>query len=251
MSVNYDKTKWSLFHPFSKRQFLPQTLPNLLIEDIHIKREHVTKFLGVFIDENLSWKQHIEILSSKISKSIGILYKSRDVLSRQFLKQLYFSFIRSYVNYANIAWASNSKSKLERLYRCQKHPARVIYHKDLYTHASPLLNDMKGLNVFKLNIFNILCFMYQCKQNLNPPVFRNSFTHRTKTKYVLRNESSIQEPLCRTNFSQYCIPYRGSNLWNKIVISLTFSDSYSLQAFKCELNRFLLSEELNHLGILE
>ena len=80
-----------------KRQFLPQTLLNLLIDDIHIKREHVTKFLGVIIDENLSWKEHIEILSSKISKSIGMLYKSRDVLSKQCLKQLYFSFILSYV----------------------------------------------------------------------------------------------------------------------------------------------------------
>ena len=228
-------------------------MPNLLIEDIHIKREHVTKFLGVFIDENLSWKQHIDILSSKISKSMGILYKSRDVLSKQCLNQLYFSFIHSYVNYANIAWASTSKSKLERLYRCQKHAARVIYHKDQYTHASPLLNDIKALNVFKLNIFNILCFMYKCKQNLNPPVFRNIFTHRTKTKYVLRNEYSIQEPLCRTNFSRYCISYRGPYLWNKIVISknLTFGDSDSLQAFKCELKRFLLSVELNHLGILE
>ena len=39
---------------------------------------------------------------------------------------------------------------------CQKHAVRVIYHKDWYTHASPLLNDMKTLNVFKLNIFNIL-----------------------------------------------------------------------------------------------
>ena len=79
LSLNVYKTKWSLFYPLSKRQFLPQTLPNLLIEDIHIKREHVTKFLGVFIDENLSWKQHIETLSSNISKSIGIFYKSRDV----------------------------------------------------------------------------------------------------------------------------------------------------------------------------
>ena len=162
LSLNVDKTKWSLFHPLSKRQFLPQTLPNLLIEDIHIKREHVTKFLGAFIDENLSWKQHIEILSSKISKSIGILYKSRDVLNKQCLKQLYF---HSYVNYADIAWVSTSKSKLERLYRCQKHAAGVIYHKDRYTHASPFLNVMKALNVFKLNIFNILCFVYKCKQN--------------------------------------------------------------------------------------
>ena len=112
---------------------------------------------------------------------------------------------------------------------------------------------MKALNIFKLNIFNILCFMYKCKQNLNPPVFRNIFTHRTKTKYALQNEYSIQGPLCRTNFSQYCISYRGPYLWNKIVISknLTFGNSDSLQAFKCELKQFLLSVELNHLGILE
>ena len=78
LSLNVDKTKLLLFHPLSKWQSLSQTLPNLLIENIHIKREHVTKFLGVFIDENLSWKQHIDIVSSKISKSIGILYQSRD-----------------------------------------------------------------------------------------------------------------------------------------------------------------------------
>ena len=75
-----------LFHPLSKGQFLPQIVPNLLIEDIHIKREHVTKFLCVFIAENFSWKQHIEIRTSKISKSIGIHCKTRDVLSKQCLK---------------------------------------------------------------------------------------------------------------------------------------------------------------------
>ena len=139
---------------------------------------------------------------------MGILYKSRDVLSKPCLKQLYFSFIHSYVNYANIAWVSTSKSKLERLYRCQKHAARAIYHKDRYTHASPLLNDTKALNVFKLNIFNILCFMYKCKQNLNPPVFHNVFTHRTKTKYALRNE--------------YSILYSGTSMSNKFQSVLHF-----------------------------
>ena len=77
LSLNVDKSKSSLLHPLSKRQFLPQTLPNLLIEDIHIKREHVTKFLAVFIDENLSWIQHIEILTSKISKGAYIKYVGR------------------------------------------------------------------------------------------------------------------------------------------------------------------------------
>ena len=84
LSVNIDKTNSLLFHTLSKRQLLPQTLPILLFENIHIKREHVTKFLSVSIDENLFWKQHIDIVSSKIF--IVIFFKSRDVLSKQFLK---------------------------------------------------------------------------------------------------------------------------------------------------------------------
>ena len=71
---------------------------------------------------------------------------------------------------------------------------------DRYRHASPLLNDMKPLNNFQLNVYNILCFICKYKQNLNPPVFRNSFTHRAKTKHALRNENSIQETICRKNF---------------------------------------------------
>ena len=67
---------------------------------------------------------------------------------------------------------------------------------------------MKALNVFWLNIFNILCFMYKCKQNLNLSIFRNIFTHRIETTYVLRNENSIQKPLCRKKIKQYCISYR-------------------------------------------
>ena len=61
------------------------------------------------------------------------------------------------------------------------------------------------------------------------------FYNRTKTKYALRNENSIQERLCRTDFSQYCISYCGPYLWNEIVTSkkLILSDSDSLQAFKC------------------
>ena len=86
LPLKVDKTKWLLFHPLSKRQSLPQALPNLLIENIHIKRGHVTKFLGVLIDENLSQKKHIDIVRSKISKNIGIPYKSRNVLSKQCLK---------------------------------------------------------------------------------------------------------------------------------------------------------------------
>ena len=142
---------------------------------------------------------------------------------------------------------------LEGLYRCQKHAARVIYHKDRYTLASPLLSDMKALNVFQLKIFNILCFVHKWKQNLNSPLFRNIFTHGTKIKYAPWKENSTQEPLWLQNFSQYYISCGGPYLWNKKISSnnLTFSDSDFLQTFKCKLKRFLLSVEQNDLEILK
>ena len=106
-----------------------------------IEIQNVTKFLGVLtcctyiIDENLSWKQHINDVSTKISKSIGILYKSRGIVKQPLLKQLYFSFIHCHLNYANLACASTYKRKLEGLYRHKKHAARIINFKDRFTHA--------------------------------------------------------------------------------------------------------------------
>ena len=64
----------------------PFASKNVQLENIHIKRDNVTKLLGVFIHENLVWKQHTDIVRSKISKSIGSLYKCKDVLSKKCLK---------------------------------------------------------------------------------------------------------------------------------------------------------------------
>ncbi|XP_065662956.1 uncharacterized protein LOC136085565 [Hydra vulgaris] len=82
LSLNIEKTKYILFHPVSKKHILPCKMPVLILDNIPIKRITYTNFLGIIIDENLSWKYHIDNLCHKISKSIGILYKSRSILMR-------------------------------------------------------------------------------------------------------------------------------------------------------------------------
>ena len=51
---------------------LPSQLPTLTFSNIEIKRENSFKFLGVIIDENITWKNHIEVVENKISKDIGV-----------------------------------------------------------------------------------------------------------------------------------------------------------------------------------
>ena len=116
-------------------------LPLLHIDNIPVKREFVTKFLGVYLDENISWKHHINIESTKVCKSIGILYRTCCILSKFLGKKLYCPFINCYLNYAKIAWPCTNKSKLQAPYRHQKHAATIINFKDKLTSAKPLLEQ--------------------------------------------------------------------------------------------------------------
>ena len=88
LSLNVKKTKYSLFHPAQKKRKLPTQFPILSFNDEEISRDPVTRFLGVLIDENLNWK--------------SLLYKTRQILDKTCLKQLYHSFINSYLPYANV-----------------------------------------------------------------------------------------------------------------------------------------------------
>ena len=77
-------------------------LPTMTVNNIEVKRENSIKFRGVIIDENLTWKNHIEVVGNKISKNIGVLYRTSHLLNFKILK-IYFSFIHVYISYANIA----------------------------------------------------------------------------------------------------------------------------------------------------
>ena len=63
----------------------------ILINNEKIERVYSTKLLGIHIDSNLSWKQHVTILKGKLSKCLYILYKCSDSLESDSLKTLYCS----------------------------------------------------------------------------------------------------------------------------------------------------------------
>ena len=83
LSLNTDKTKYVLFHKAKSKKNLPLVLPNLFINDVKIKRENSLKSLGVMIDENITWKAHVELVEKKNSKSVGILFKASRFLDQR------------------------------------------------------------------------------------------------------------------------------------------------------------------------
>ena len=66
------------------------------------------------------WKTYAELVMNKISKSVGILFKTLRSLNYKFLRSIYFALVHPYINYANIAWASTNKTYLKRILGKQK-----------------------------------------------------------------------------------------------------------------------------------
>ena len=96
------------------------------------------KIFGALLDENLSWKEHLKHIENKIAKSIGLMDKAKPFLDKDSLLPLYFSYIHSYINYANLAWASTHKTNLKKIQSQQKHALTILYNKDRYYHTKKL-----------------------------------------------------------------------------------------------------------------
>ena len=239
LSLNTKKCKYTIFFPKRKSNLLPKQLPDLKLSNFIISRETSIKFLGILLDENLTWKHHNKMIENKVSKSIGIMYKARLILNRRSLKFIYFSFIHSYINHANIAWGSTNKSKLMHLYRQQKHASRIIFSKDKFTHAKPLLQSLNILNVYQINIHQTLIFMFKITNNTAPSSFQHKFKVRNLT-YNMRSASNYNKEFKKTKLGQFSITYRGPHLWNNLTF-LREKELPSVYLFKKAIKMKLLT----------
>ena len=102
------------------------------------------------MDVNLTWKNHIEVIENKISKYIGVLYRASHLLNFKNFLKIYF--IHIYISYANIALASNFKTKLQGILEKQNQAALITFHANRPDHSRPLLKETKALNVYPINI---------------------------------------------------------------------------------------------------
>ena len=92
-----------LFHKRTDQENIHLKLPSLQLNSNIIERENSLKCLGVILDEHLIWKKHIQLIENKVSKNVGVSYKTSKLINSKCLQSIYFSFIHSYINYANIA----------------------------------------------------------------------------------------------------------------------------------------------------
>ena len=129
LHINMSKCCYIHFKPKSFK-LDPSQLPvnhDLLIDDFPIKKVSETKFLGVIIDEDLSWDSHITALRRKLSYASSTLYRIRDSLPKHLHKDLYHTLFESHLTYCISVWGGSAMNKIARLWISQKHCVRVLF----------------------------------------------------------------------------------------------------------------------------
>ena len=146
LSVNASKTNYMLLGTNHKLSRLDESA-SIILDNTTLKRVNNTKFLGVTIDENLNWTNHIETISKNISRGVGIINKLKHFVPEGVLYSLYCTLILPYINYSIIAWGSSNKSNLDRIMKLQKKAVRIMSNSHYLSHSAPLLKKYNLLNV--------------------------------------------------------------------------------------------------------
>ena len=146
LSVNMKKTNFMLITSSCKKV----TPINIL----NFEQKACIKYLGVYMDQHLNWKDQITHVKNMVSKNFGILYKLRHYVSIHVLKQLYFTLIYPYLNYAVVVWGNTYPSNLNKLCTLQNKCIRCMFFADSRESSQvfyKLLDILKFDNIVKLS----------------------------------------------------------------------------------------------------
>jgi len=226
LSLNVKKSKYMIFHTKKKNV---QNL-TLKLDDVTIERVAEFNFLGLTLDEHLTWKCHINKISNKISQCMGILNRLKRLLPIQTKILIYNSLVLSHLNFGILIWGF----KCEKVAKQQKKVIRILSLSRYNAHTEPLFKILKLLKVKNILKLQELKFYYKYKNNKLPhylqslPFHPNTETHN----YATRIQHNIHQPFTKHAFAKNCIR---SDIPNIINISpnsiLDKIYTHSLQGF--------------------
>ena len=226
LSLNIPKTKFMIFH--HKQRRIDSIIPDLAINGNNIDHVPHFNFLGLTIDENLSFDPHIQKVSNKISRTLGTLNRLKRFLPQHILLLLYNSLILPHLQYSILCWGYKSS----RLFKLQKRAMRIITCSKYNAHTDPIF---KKLNLLKFSDIYDICllkFYYKFKKNTLPLYFNDCICSNSVHQYPTRGRNEPTLPRTRTSHADNSVRNHLPNFISSMPGCITEKvSSHSIQGF--------------------
>ena len=256
LSLNVSKTQYIIFHPYNKP--LRKHITIKINKKAITEKDHI-KYLGVIIDSHLNWKKQILSITKKMSRCIGIMCKLRHFVTREMLKNIYYSLLYPHLVYAIEVWGSACAAEINKILVLQKRALRIIIYNDMLPSVpgplqppTPLFHKMDILKIYDVFQLQLAKFIFNCIHLNVPSIFHNWF----KLNYTVHNYntrstfSDIDNALNSNNifiinartthYGLKLIKVSGPKFWN--CIPKKKRDSQSANSFKLLLKKHLITQ---------
>ena len=123
---------------------------------------------------------------------------------------LYFSYIQSYSNYANLIWGSTQKTYLRTINSQQKHALILIHNKNRFDHSKEFFESCEIFNAYKLNLLNTAVFMHKTINITAPSSFLKKFEHPSHSHSTRFSSGNYRKPQIKLRKCRFRISITGS-----------------------------------------
>ena len=203
----------------------------VIINNHSISPEEKLKYLGVLLENKLSWKPHVQKLKTQLSRACGIISKLKHYTTKSVLKVVYNSLIHPYLNYSILNWGRASNATIQPLIKLQNKAIKII--KPTNTKSlEELFQLLNTLSLPKIYTFSVGKLMHSYHNKLLPNHFDEYFIpissiHSHSTR--LATSDNLFLPRVNSSSGKFSLIFVGPKVWSSIPNDIKFSTTFTFK----------------------
>jgi hypothetical protein len=214
VAISSEKSNFLIFKKKNRKN--PNLCDKLIFEDHCIPRAGTFKYIGLVLDENLSWDHHVDSVIKSLHAYFDVFYNLRKFMDKKLFRIAYYSCVFSRIKYGLEVYGSCRKSLLNKVQITQNKLLRVLLTKDRM-YSSNLLH--KELDIFKVKHTYeqfILYFVHDCLHGKAIETFTDYFTPIPCRTYNTRQGGLLYKRQIKTELGRSSTYFTGATLWNSL-----------------------------------
>uniref|UniRef100_A0A1B6LLW5 Reverse transcriptase domain-containing protein n=1 Tax=Graphocephala atropunctata TaxID=36148 RepID=A0A1B6LLW5_9HEMI len=168
---------------FSRRHEQIPEVPNILVENY-------SKLLGMTIDANLTWTEHVNTLSKKLRSGIFVVRRIKWIAGQEAAKAAYYALVESHIRYGLAVWGGTSQQNLERILILQKKAIRTLANLTPTESCRDAFKSLRILTVIALYIHSVVVYIDQAELTRGENI--HSYNTRRAADYLLPAHHTTQ-----------------------------------------------------------
>ena len=212
----------------------------LRIENSIIQNSDSVKLLGVNIDINLKFDEHVNSICQKVGQKLHALARISPYMSIDKRKQIMSAFIDSQFGYCPLIWMMHSRSTNNKINRLHERALRITYNEKVLSFDA-LLEKSGTVTIHQRNLQILATELYKTYHNLSPKQMNEIFTVKNTKKYNLRGQRDFEKPRVKSVlYGTESLRSLGPSIWN--ILPNEIKNSHTLSEFKNKIRKWVPKE---------